>query len=65
VRDAERRGTGAGRRAPGAGGGRGTGGGNPRRAGSLTASVEEDSAQTDSRASVLLFILPPICRGGS
>ena len=25
----------------------------------------EESAQTDSRASVLLFILPPICRGGS
>jgi len=25
----------------------------------------EESAQTDSRASVLLFILPPICRGSS
>ena len=51
---------GAGTRVRGGGAGPGGGvGGNPNGVGG------EESAQTDSRASVLLFILPPICRGGS
>ena len=65
ARGGGRRGPGAGRRAPRAG----VGGAGPVAetlgTGSLTASEEEDSAQTMTPVRFFLFILGTICRGGS